>query len=192
MGILGEGAFQPNKSQWIRFSFLHYAPLRLLWQKHLLEFINTEFGELNGLVNRLWSEYPEGFYAHPGNHEKVPTKHYQGLLRYLTKYLASPPVGDSRITAYDNGQVTYYYKSHRTKGIKYERVDMVVFIGIMVQHILPKGFQRVRYYGLQATASFKKWYEEIARVARVARVAGDLVDAMVSYVNRLRYADLFE
>ena len=56
----------------------------------------------------------------------------------------------------------------------------------MVQHILPKGFQRVRYYGLQATASFKKWYEEIARVA------GDLVDAMVSYVNRLRYADFFE
>ena len=39
---------------------------------------------------------------------------------------------------------------------------------------------------MQATASFKKWYEVIARIA------GDLVDAMVSYVNRLRYSDFFE
>ncbi|PAJ72071.1 hypothetical protein CJF42_23250 [Pseudoalteromonas sp. NBT06-2] len=95
----------------------------------------------------------------------MPTKHYKGLLRYLTKYLASPPIGVSRITAYDNGQVTYYYKSHRTKAIQYEWVDVEAFIGRMVQHILPKGFQRVRYYGLQATANFKKWYEVIARIA---------------------------
>ena len=117
---------------------------------------------------------------------QVITKNYQGLLRYLTKYLASPPIGVSRITGYDNGQVTYYYKSHRTKGIEYEHVDVEVFIGRMVQHILSRGFQRIRYYGLQATASFKKWYEEIARIA------GDLVDTMLSYVNRLRYADFFE
>ncbi|MFT5756836.1 MAG: hypothetical protein ACI9LM_001561 [Alteromonadaceae bacterium] len=184
--ILGEGAFNANKSQWLQFTFLDYAPLRLIWQKHLLNFIKTEFGALNGLVDTLWHEYPKGFYAHPSNNKKVPTKHYKGLLRYLTKYLASPPIGISRITDYDNGQVTYYYKSHRTKGIEYEYVDVEVFIGRMVQHILPKGLQRVRYYGLQATAIFKKWYEVIARVA------GDLVDAMVSYVNRLRYADFFE
>ena len=30
------------------------------------------------------------------------------------------------------------------------------FIGRMVQTILPKGFQRVRYYGLQATCKLKK------------------------------------
>ena len=184
--ILGEGGFNSQKSQWLQFTFLDYVPLRLLWQKHLLNFINTEFGELNGLVDKLWRDHPKGFYAHPGNNKKVPTKHYKGLLRYLTKYLASPPIGVSRITAYDNGQVTYDYKSHRTKAIQYECVDVEAFIGRMVQHILPKGFQRVRYYGSQATASFKKWYEVIARIT------GDLVDAMVSYVNRLRYADFFE
>ena len=56
----------------------------------------------------------------------------------------------------------------------------------MVQHVLPKGFQRVRYFGLQATASFKKWYEVIARAV------GDLVDATISYVNRITYSVLFE
>ena len=138
---MGEGGFNAHKSQWLQFTFLDYVPLRLLWRKHLLKFIKTEFGELNGLVNQLWRDYPEGFYVHPGNNKKVPTKHYKGFLWYLTKYLASPPIGVSRITAYDNGQVTYYYKSHRTKAIEYECVDVEAFIDRMVQHILPKGFQ---------------------------------------------------
>ena len=54
-----------------------------------------------------------------------------------------------------------------------------------MQHILPKGFQRIRYSGLQATASFKQRYEIIAKAV------GDLVDAMISYVNRLKYCDFF-
>jgi hypothetical protein len=32
----------------------------------------------------------------------------------------------------------------------------------MVQHILPKGFQQVRYYGLQVTATFKNGDDIIA------------------------------
>lgn len=56
---MGEGGFNESQSQWIKFTFLDYAPLRLLWQKHLLNFISTEFGELNGLVDELWREYPK-------------------------------------------------------------------------------------------------------------------------------------
>src|SRR4030067_2956292 len=37
-----------------------------------------------------------------------------------------------------------------------EEVDVFRFIGRMVQHILPKGMQRVRYYGLHAAAVYRK------------------------------------
>ncbi len=50
-----------------------------------------------------------------------------------------------------------------TKSRKVETVEVDVFIGRMVQHIMPKGFQRVRYYGLQATKTFKKWSEVIRK-----------------------------
>lgn len=148
----------------------------------------AEFGDREGLVEPLWEDYPDGFYAYPGNrrNEKLPKGNYQGLIKYLTKYLSSPPIGLSRIQSYDDGQVKYYYQSHRTKGRVYETVDAQTFIGRMVQHILPRGFQRVRYYGLQATSSFKKWYEV------VAKAAGDLVDSMVSYAKRINYAEFFE
>ena len=39
---------------------------------------------------------------------------------------------------------------------KVEEVDIFTFIGRMVQHILPKGMQRIRYYGLHATAVYNK------------------------------------
>src|SRR5215469_14131271 len=35
-------------------------------------------------------------------------------------------------------------------------VSALTFIGRMVQHILPKGFHRIRYYGLHATCKAKK------------------------------------
>jgi len=186
--ILAEGAFDPESEQWRGFKSLSLSRLRLLWQQYLLELMACEFPERQSVIDALWRGYPDGFYAYPGNsrQEKVPTKHYGRLINYLTKYLASPPVGLSRIVGYDGQEVKYYYQSHRTKTRVFETIDAQVFIGRMVQHILPKGFQRVRYYGLQATATFKKWYEAIAKAA------GDLVDAMISYVKRITYAELFE
>ena len=49
-----------------------------------------------------------------------------------------------------------------------------------MQHILPKGFQLISYYGLQATESFKKGYEIIDKEV------GNLVDDMIIYVIRLK------
>ena len=183
--LLAEGGLNPKTNKWHPITYLTLSLLRLKWQAFLLKFMHSRIGELNGIVEALWNKHPNGFYAHPGNGKKVPTKNYNGLLKYLTKYLASPPIGISRITSVNGGKVSYHYQSHKSKQREYECVEAEVFIGRMVQHILPKGFQRIRYYGLQATASFKKWYEIIAKEA------GDLVDGMISYINRLRYRDFF-
>lgn len=42
-----------------------------------------------------------------------------------------------------------------------EEIDALSFIGRMVQHILPKGFQRIRYYGLYATCRASVIREEL-------------------------------
>ena len=49
------------------------------------------------------------------------------------------------------GEVEYEYCSHRTKKQEIMRVGILTFMGRILQQILPKGFQRIRYYGLQAT-----------------------------------------
>ena len=77
--------------------------------------------------------------------------------------LPSPPIAVRRIESYDCKTVRYWYQDHKTKPKKFATVDVFTFIGRMVQHIMPKKIHRVRYYGLEATKSFKKWAEVIQR-----------------------------
>src|SRR6056297_2649413 len=89
----------------------------------------------------------------------------------LAKYVASPPIAVRRIVSYDGQSVGYWYKDHKTKSKKFEKVSVYTFIGRMVQHIMPKGFQRVRYYGLEATKTYKKWSEVIQKgIRRIGRI----------------------
>jgi hypothetical protein len=77
----------------------------------------------------------------------------------------------TRLIAYDQlrGTVTYWYRDHQRGGQRTEEtVSRETFIGRMVQHILPKGFQRIRYYGLQATCILKQVRERLMTVLQVA------------------------
>ena len=82
----------------------------------------------------------------------VPSR-YQSLATYLAKYVVSPPISLRRIDRYDGHRVTYHYRSHQSERVEQETVEVYTFIGRMVQHTFPKGFQRIRYYGVQATKS---------------------------------------
>jgi hypothetical protein len=50
--------------------------------------------------------------------------------------------------------VTYHYRSHKSEQGERETVAVSTFIGRMGQQVFPKGFQRIRYYGVQATKTF--------------------------------------
>ena len=104
-------------------------------------------------VNRAWKKYPKGFVAHVEK-DKVPPGG-GGLVKYLAKYVVSPPISVRRIQSYDGQKVRYWYRDHKTGQIEHETLPVLRFIGRMVQHILPKGFQRIRYYGLHCNVHYQ-------------------------------------
>src|SRR5438093_10037660 len=96
------------------------------------------------LVAEMRRRYPKGFVAYLQGDVRSRMKQ---LARYLAKYVVSPPIALSRITAYDQerGTVTYWYRDHQRDGQRTaETVSRETFIGRMVQHLLPTGFQRLR------------------------------------------------
>lgn len=158
--ITTDGGIATESKKWVSLGYFPYEVLHRKWQYYLLKMVLDFFGwRIQNLVNQLWKQYPKGFVAYVTS-GKAPKK-CKGLARYLAKYVASPPIAVSRIVEYDGKKVTYWYRDHKSKGIEVERVPVFTFIGRMVQHIQVKGFKRVRYYGLQATKSFKKWCEII-------------------------------
>ena len=103
--------------------------------------------------------------------------------------MVSPPISLRRIDGYDGQSVTYHDRSHKTERVERERVEVYTFIGRMLQHVLPKGFQRRRYYGVQATKTFAKIkgliQEALAQVRGIVKGASKIMAAK-SYRERYR------
>lgn len=68
-------------------------------------------------------------------------------LVYLARYLYRGVVSEQNITGYHNGQVTFRYRDSASKQWKTRTESAVKFLWLVLQHVLPKGFRRVRDYG---------------------------------------------
>ena len=60
-------------------------------------------------------------------------------------------ISDKNIINLKNDKVTFRYKDAQTDTVKTRTLDAPEFIYLFLQHILPKGFVKVRYFGFLAT-----------------------------------------
>ena len=189
--IMTSGGVDTQSKTWKDLGYFNYEMIHKKWQYHLSNLVKFYFNskKTNKLVNKLWKEYPKGFVANVSK-GSVPNR-FGGLARYLAKYVASPPIAVRRILNYDGKKVKYWYQDHESKSKKIEEVDVYTFIGRMVQHIMPKGFKRVRYYGLESTNSFKKWSQIIRDgVKQIGRVVKDSYQIVKPKRYRQRYYEI--
>ena len=68
-------------------------------------------------------------------------------LKYLSRYLYRGVITENNIVSNQNGHVTFKYVHSRTGKIRYRTVKGEDFLWLVLQHVLPKGFRRVRDYG---------------------------------------------
>jgi hypothetical protein len=154
--IATSGGWDRKARQWVPLDYIPYALLRKKWQWYLLTMLRqrVKTPAINRLVDACYTRYRQGFVTNVQKGD-VPAR-YQSLARYLAKYVVSPPISLRRIDRYDGQRVTYHYRSHKSERVERETVAVYTFIGRMVQHVFPKGFKRIRYYGVQATKTFAK------------------------------------
>lgn len=188
--IATSGGMDQNTQKWVHLGYLPYRVLYKKWQWYLLEMLKEELEteEIERLVDHCYKKYSNGFVANVQKGD-VPAR-YESLARYLAKYVVSPPISVRRIDVYDGEKVTYHYRSHRTKRVEQETVDVYTFIGRMVQHIFPKGFKRIRYYGVQAAKTFEKLKGIIQEaLAKVKKVIKDAIKIIPRKSYRERYQE---
>ena len=187
--IATSGGYDGQGQRWEHLHYLPYELLRRKWQWHLLRMVRTtlQTPAIHQLVDRCFQKYPNGLVTNVQKGQ-VPSG-YQSLARYVAKYVVSPPIADRRIDRYDGERVTYHYRSHRTERVERETVDVDTFIGRMVQHTVPKGFKRIRYYGVQATKTYAK--VKVAIQAALAKVEG-VVKGAIKIIARLTYRQRYE
>jgi hypothetical protein len=101
--------------------------------------------ELKPLRRKKWSVYAKEPFAGP-----------EPVLRYLSRYTHRVAISNSRLIAHDERGVTFCYKDYRAKeGVQQKVMTLTTdeFIRRFMLHILPKGFRRIRHYGLFANTA---------------------------------------
>ena len=72
----------------------------------------------------------------------------QAALKYLSQYVFRPAISNKRLVSMAGGTVTFRWKHSQTRRWNTTTLDVKEFIRRYLQHVLPRGFVKVRYYGL--------------------------------------------
>ena len=79
---------------------------------------------------------------------KKAFRHAEHVLKYLGRYTHRVAISNGRFVVISEQAVTF-----RTKDGKVATLQPVEFLRRFLQHVLPKGFQKIRHYGLYASAA---------------------------------------
>jgi hypothetical protein len=87
---------------------------------------------------------------------KEPFAGPEPVLRYLSRYTHRVAISNQRLVAADDGGVAFRWKDYRLDGPdrwKTMTLHPHEFIRRFLMHVLPKGFHRIRHYGLFANGN---------------------------------------
>jgi putative transposase/transposase-like zinc-binding protein len=107
------------------------------------------------------------------------------VLAYLARYTHRVAISNRRLIAVDETGVTFKYKDYRIEGPERYKTMMLAtgeFIRRFLMHVLPKGFHRIRHYGLFANGNRA---ENIARARELLAMPASMMEPQGSKTAQL-------
>ena len=140
--LVPAGALAPDRASWLMAKgkvLVHVKPLAKLFR-----------GKVRAGLRQvgLEKEIPSETWSKAWVVDCRPVGSGQAALKYLAPYIFRVALSNNRIVSVANDQVTFRYRVGETKKTKTCTLPAEQFIGRFLQHVLPKGFVKVRYFGL--------------------------------------------
>jgi hypothetical protein len=182
--IVPGGGLSPDGNRWISSRLAFLLPVRVLGKLFRRLFLTrlmalyeagrlafhgsmAHLGDRRAYLRHLspvrkkrWIVYAKPPFAGPG-----------AVLAYLSRYTHRVAIANSRLLRFDRTGVTFRYKNYRVEGADRQQVMTLAadeFIRRFLLHVLPKGFHRIRHYGLLAGATRKAHLERARDLLGVA------------------------
>ena len=164
--IVPGGGIALDGSRWVACRPRFFLPVRVfsrLFRRLMLEKLLAahQAGRLQFFGDHTALAAPEAFAAYLAPLKKLKWYVYakppfggpEAVLAYLARYTHRVAIANSRLIAFDQANVTFRYKDYRADGrVHYRSMTLATaeFIRRFLIHVLPKGFHRIRHYGLFA------------------------------------------
>lgn len=154
--VVPGGGLSSDASRWISCRPRFFLPVRVLsrlFRGLFLHYLQELFdeGKIQGLDrpafahllkttrNNEWVVYAKQPFGGP-----------QQVLDYLGRYTHRVAISNHRLLRLENGTLTFSWKDYRDNATKEMSLDAREFIRRFLLHVLPDGFQKIRYFGLMA------------------------------------------
>ena len=187
--VVPGGGIALDQSRWISSRPAFLLPVRVLGKlfrrlflTRLIELHDADrlafFGSLADLAerraflrhlapvrNKRWVVYAKPPFAGP-----------EAVLAYLSRYTHRVAISNRRLIAFDGSSVTFRYKDYRRDGAeRYQVMTLAAdeFVRRFLLHVLPRGFHRIRHYGLLAGSARKGSIALARRLLAVSPPAND-------------------
>jgi len=95
----------------------------------------------------LYEDIPESAWKKKSVVDIKPVGDGRAVLKYLAPYVHRVAICNKRIVSVDETHVTYTARPSGSSHTVTRRVEGLRFVGGFLQHVLPRRFKKVRYYG---------------------------------------------
>ena len=182
-GIVPGGGLSPDGERWVACKPGFFLPVRVLsrlFRRRFLEELAKAhrtgqlqfFGEFTQLADATafadwlapmrkceWVVYAKRPFAGPA-----------AVLAYLSRYTHRVAISNQRLVALNERGVTFRWKDYRAKGRTRNKTMTLgadEFMRRFLLHVLPRGFHRIRHYGLIANAERRDNLEKARELLQV-------------------------
>jgi len=170
--VVPGGGLSPDGKRWVSCLPGFFLPVRVLsrlFRRLFLEQLQAAFrkGKLRfyGELEELRDPDRFACYLAPLHdiewvvYAKPPFGGPRQVLDYLGRYTHRVALSNERLLDVKDGQVTFQWKDYRSKDKQKSRVmtlESDEFIRRFLMHVLPRGFQRIRFFGLLSNRNRKE------------------------------------
>ena len=141
--LVTAGGLSADGTAWIAPTHSHYlVPVQALsriFRAKMCAALNHA-GLLDQVPRQIWPTPWVVHCQHAGRGQTV--------LDYLGRYLFRVAIANSRLERIQDGQVTFRYRDNRPQHVRRVTLSGVAFLQRFLQHVLPRGCTKVRYYGI--------------------------------------------
>jgi hypothetical protein len=142
--IVPGGGLSPDRSQWLSSGMKFFVPVQ-----SLSVIFRAKFRDALKKTD-LFDDVPHCVWENDWVIHCKPVGSGDKALTYLAPYIYRVAITNNRIESCDNGKVTYRFKNSRTEQWETKTLPVFDFMHRFLQHVLPKGFVKIRYYGFMA------------------------------------------
>jgi len=201
--VVPGGGLSPDGEHWIPCRPGFFLPVRVLsrfFRRRYLQLLEQAFnrGELEFFSSLEELRQREAFhrYLEPLRQKKwvvyakAPFAGPEQVLEYVGRYTHRVAISNNRLLDIEDGQVTFRYKDYRS-GDEQKTMTLTAeeFIRRFLLHVLPPGFQRIRYYGFLGN---RYRQEKLAQCRRLLSMSPATTEKRADEQASADYRDRYE